>query len=273
VLVRQRHEPARRRRLDGLLTRPRVIWVDPTGTDFTGTPIEAFAGRLGPSVDVTLLGLRVWGLAPGDDYDMGVEVAAVAKAAGSGPVHLAGFSAGATVALAAARSLGEGVRSVALIEPAFIGDDDWDPAEAAWRAAIGSLRASGPAGQADAFREMRMAPGETPQPSRRPPAWDFRDDLLGSMLAARTGFVSSDLARIHAPVLLIRGGRSATRFGLVARRLEAVCPQASEHVFPDLHHFAPPQREEPEELAQVLRGFLVVRLKARFRCVTPGDNA
>jgi pimeloyl-ACP methyl ester carboxylesterase len=237
------------------LTRPRVIWVDPTATDFTGTPIEAFADGLRARVDITLLGLRVWGVAPGDRYDIDIEVAAVADAAGPGPVHLAGFSAGATVALAAALTLGETVRSVALLEPAFIGDDDWDPAEAEWRAAIGSLRSSGPGGQAEAFRAMLMAPGEAPTPSRRPPAWDFRDDLLGATLAARTGFVSSDLAQIGAPVLLIRGGRSASRFGLVGRRLEAVCPEASEHVFPELHHFAPPHREEPEELAQVLRSF------------------
>jgi pimeloyl-ACP methyl ester carboxylesterase len=255
VLVRQRHEPARRRRLDGVLTRPRVIWVDPTGTDFTGTPVEAFAERLRASVDVTLVGLRVWGLAPGDPYDIGVEVEAVTGAAGSGPVHLAGFSAGATVAVAAALAVGESVRSVTLIEPAFIGDDDWDPAEAAWRAAIGSLRSSGPPEQVEAFRDMLMAPGATTPPSRRPVSWDFRDDLLGAMLAARTGFVSSDLAGIGAPVLLIRGGRSATRFGLAGRRLMQVCPRSFEHVFPALHHFAPPHREEPEELAHVLRSF------------------
>jgi pimeloyl-ACP methyl ester carboxylesterase len=254
VLVRQRHEPARRRRLDGLLTRPRVIWVDPTGTDFTGTPIEAFAERLRGRVDITLLGLRVWGLAPGDRYDIGVEVAAVREAAGGEPVHLAGFSARATVALAAALALGEGVRSVALLEPAFIGDDDWDPAEAEWRAAIGSLRSSGPAEQAESFRAMLMGPGETPPPSRRPPAWDFRDALLGAMLTTQAGFVSADLARIGAPIVLIRGGRSAARFGLVARRLEAVCPEASEHVFPGLHHFAPPYRDQPERLERVLLG-------------------
>ncbi|HEX5249025.1 MAG TPA: alpha/beta hydrolase [Gaiellales bacterium] len=204
---------------------------------------------------MTLLGLQVWGLAPGDRYDMGVEVGAVVGAAGSGPVHLAGFSAGATVALAAALALGDPVRSVALLEPAFIGDDDWDPAEAAWRAAIGSLRSSGPPEQAEAFRDMLMAPGETAPPPRRPVAWDFRDDLLGAMLSAHTGFESADLGRVGVPVILVRGGRSAARFGLVGRRLAEACPDFRESVFPDLHHFAPPFREEPEQLANLLRGF------------------
>jgi len=75
------------------------------------------------------------------------------------------------------------------------------------------------------------------------------------MLTTETGFASTDLARLDAPLLLIRGGRSASRFGLVGRRLMAVCPRASEHVFPALHHFAPPYRDEPEELAHILLGF------------------
>jgi pimeloyl-ACP methyl ester carboxylesterase len=255
VLVRQRHEPARRRRLDGLLTRPRVIWVDPAATDFAGTSIEAFAGRLRGRAEVTLLGLRVWHLASGEPYDMDVEVGPVAEAAGSGPVHLAGFSAGATVALAAALALGDAVRSVALLEPAFIGDDDWHPAETRWRAAIGSLRATATAEQVEGFRAMLVAPGVSPPASRGPVAWDFRDDLLAAMLTTRTGFESADLAGLQAPILLIRGGRSSPRFGRAALRLIAVCPRASEHVFPTLHHFAPPYRDEPGELARLLPTF------------------
>jgi pimeloyl-ACP methyl ester carboxylesterase len=230
-----------------------VIWVDPTGTDFAGTPVEAFAERLRRRrVDVTVLGLRVWGLAPGDAYGMGVEVAAVAEAAASGPVHLAGFSAGATVALAAALALGGAARSVALVEPAFIGDDDWDPAEARWRAAIASVRVSAQAGEAGAFRDMLMAPGVPAPPPGGAARWAFRDGLLQAMLTADTGFESCDVARIDAPVLLIRGGQSSPRFALAARRLMAVSPRAREHLFPALHHFAPPHREQPEELAGLL---------------------
>ena len=168
--------------------------------------MEAFAERIRGDVDVTLLGLRVWGLAPGDGYDMGVEVA-------------------------------------------------WDPAEAKWRSAIGSLRAAAGPEQAETFREMLMAPGEPAPPSRRPVAWDFRDDVLGTMLSGHTGFESSHLARIGVPVLLVRGGRSAVRFGLAGRRLGEVCPDFRESVFPALHHFAPPFREDPEGLADVLRSF------------------
>lgn len=194
----------------------------------------------------------MWGLAPGDGYGMDVEVAAVTQAAGSGPVHLAGFSAGATVALAAALALGDRVGSVALLEPASIGDDNWHPDEAEWRAQIRALGTSAAPDPA-AFRDLLMAPGERAPAARTSARWDFRDDLLGAMITSRTGFTSSDLARIGAPILLVRGGRSAPQWGLMTRRLGAVCPDARDHVFPALHHFAPAFREEPEELADILR--------------------
>ena len=254
MLVRQRHEPAGRRRLDGVL-KPRVLWINPSGTDFSGTSIEAFAERIGTHVETTLLGLRVWSLAPGDRYDMGVEVAAVAEAVGGGPVHLAGFSAGATVALGAALALGEAVRSVALLEPAFIGDDDWDPAEAAWRSRQREIFARPPAERIEPFRRLLMRPGIVPPPPRASWDWGFRDDLLEQMLFRATGFRSADLAAIRAPVLAVRGGRSNPRWEAAHRRLAEICPDFRESIFPALHHFAPPFREEPEQLAELLLSF------------------
>jgi pimeloyl-ACP methyl ester carboxylesterase len=217
--------------------------------------MEAFAERLGPRVDVTLLGLRVWGLAPGARYDMGVEVAAVAEAAGSGPVHLAGFSAGATVALAAALALGGSVRSVVLLEPAFIGDDDWDAAEVEWRSRQREIKALPRADRIVPFRRLLMRPGLEPPPPRAAWQWGAKDDLLERMLFGETGFRSGDLAAIRVPLLAIRGGRSNPRWEAADRRLAEVCPDFREHVFPDLHHFAPPFREEPGELADLLLGF------------------
>lgn len=228
-----------------------MIWVNPSGTE----SVEAFAERIRSQVEVTLLGLRVWGLAPGERYDMGVEVAAVAEAAGSGPVHLAGFSAGATVALAVALALGDAVRSVVLLEPAFIGDDDWDPAETAWRSRQREIFARPPAERIAPFRQLMMRPGLEPPPPRATWGWTFRDDLLESMLSGETGFASADLRRIHAPVLGIRGGCSNSRWEAADRRLGEVCAGFRAHVFPALHHFAPPFREEPEQLAGLLLSF------------------
>ena len=105
----------------------RVIWINPSGTDFAGTSVDRFAERLTGRVDVIMKGLEVWRLAPGKHYDMRVEtdaVARIAKAAGPSRHHLFGFSAGGTVALAAALALRDAILSVAVLEPAYIGDDD-----------------------------------------------------------------------------------------------------------------------------------------------------
>ena len=207
---------------------------------------------LGDRARVELLGLRVWRTSPGHAYGMATEVDAVAAAAAHEPVHLFGFSAGATVALAAALALGDAVRSVAVLEPAFIGDDDWAPAETEWRSRQRDITAL-PADQRIApFRQLLMRPGLEPPPPRETFVWGPRDDLLEGMLQGGTGFASADLAAITAPVLAIRGGRSHPRWAAVSRRLADVCPDFRESVFPELHHFSPPFREEPELLAALL---------------------
>jgi len=183
---------------------------------------------------------------------MSTEVEAVTAIATGDPVHVFGFSAGGTVALAAALALAGTLRSVTVLEPAFIGDDDWDAAEAAWRSRLGDVAALPPAERITAFRPLLMRPGLQPPPPRKPPRWDSRDELLEHMLRTRTGFVSADLGAIRAPVLAIRGGRSHPRWKAVSQRLAEVCPDAREHVFAELHHFTPPFRDEPDALASLL---------------------
>jgi pimeloyl-ACP methyl ester carboxylesterase len=251
VLVRERHEPAGRRRLDGVLT-PRVLWINPSGTDFGGTSVELFVQTLGDRVHVELVGLQVWRTSPGHAYGMATEVDAVTATAAGGPVHLFGFSAGGTVALAAALALGNAVCSVTVLEPAFIGDDDWDPVETEWRSRQRDITALPPDQRIGPFRQLLMRPGLDPPPPRETFVWGFHDDLLEGMLGAETGFVSADLAAIRTPVLAIRGGHSHPRWAAVSRRLADVCPDFRESVFPELHHFSPPFREEPELLAALL---------------------
>ncbi len=230
----------------------RVLWINPSGIEFGGTSVERFAQRVEGSAKVTLLGLEIWSHVPGQTYGMATEVAAVTEAAAGKRVHLFGFSAGGTVALAAALALGDAVRSVTVLEPAFIGDDDWNAVEAKWRSCHLGFTALPPAERTAAFRRLLTRPGLEPPPPRNPPLWDVRDGLLEQMLRSDTGFVSKDLAAIRAPVLAIRGGRSNPRWEAVSRRLIEVCPDAREYTFPELHHFTPPFRDEPGVFASVL---------------------
>jgi pimeloyl-ACP methyl ester carboxylesterase len=225
-----------------------VLWINPFG----GPTMEPFARIMAERVRLEQLALQVWAVPVGERYGMDVEVRAVADAAGSDPCHLAGFSAGATVALAAALALGDSVGSVTILEPAFIGDDDWDPVEANWRSHQRDLASRPAAERMIAFRQLLMRPGLQPPAPRSAPRWNRQDDMLFRMLIDDTGFVSADLGAIRAPVLAIRGGRSHPRWEAASRRLAEVCGDFRESVFPELHHFAPPFGEEPEALAALL---------------------
>ena len=119
-----------------------MIWISPGQVQRRQPASAALAGELAGRAIITQLGLAVWDLAPGEPYDLAVEVNAVntaAQARGLSRYHLFGFSAGATVALGAALALGQAVQSLTLLEAAEIGDDDWHPAETAWRASLAAV--------------------------------------------------------------------------------------------------------------------------------------
>jgi pimeloyl-ACP methyl ester carboxylesterase len=240
----------------------RVIWItpDPAGRDARSS--ARVARELGSRAEITQIGLAVWDTTPGDRYDLAVEIEAVEAAArgqGLARYHLFGFSAGATVALAAALSLGKAVVSVAAMEPAVIGDDDWHPSEAAWRAEMAHVWALPVADQAPAFRRLMLPPGAPlppppPAPASAPARDPAQNDMLEDMLAA-TGFTSDDLAAINQPVLVITGGRSNIRFQHLADRLASVVPHLETSTFAERSHLSPPHRDEPAHLAEVLIEF------------------
>jgi pimeloyl-ACP methyl ester carboxylesterase len=234
-----------------------VLWISPAPLQPRNPPSAAVAGELAGRAVITLLGLAVWDIAPGGPYDLAVEVNAVSTAAqarGLSRYHLFGFSAGATVALAATLALGDAVQSLTLLEAAVIGDDDWHPAETAFRASLAAVRALPPEQRIPACRQLFIRPGEPLPPLGPPPPWDPRSDMLEDMLA-QVGFTSSDLAAITQPVLAISGGRTNPRFQYQDERLVAVIPHARAEVFSERSHSSPPHRAEPARLADMLIGF------------------
>jgi pimeloyl-ACP methyl ester carboxylesterase len=233
-----------------------VLWISPQRPQ-PHTSSAAFAHRVAGDAVITLLGPVVRDIAPGEPYGLATEVNAVSAAAqahGLSRYHLFGFSAGATVALAATLALGDAVQSLSLLEAAVIGDDDWHPAETAWRASLAAVRALPAQQRSQAFRQMLMRPGEPLPQLGPPPPWDARTDILEDMLA-RVGFTSSDLAAITQPVLAISGGRSNPRFQHQDERLVEVIPHARAEVFSECSHLSPPHKTEPARLAELLIGF------------------
>jgi pimeloyl-ACP methyl ester carboxylesterase len=234
-----------------------VLWISPAPAQPGNPPSAAVAGELAGRAVITQLYLAVWDIAPGEAYGLTTEVDAVnaaAQARGLSRYHLFGFSAGATVALGAALALGDAVQSLTLLEAAFIGDDDWHPAETAFRASHVVIRALPAEQRIPACRQLFIRPGEPLPPLGPPPPWDARDDMLEDMLA-QVGFTSSDLAAITVPVLAISGGRSNPRFQYQDERLVEVIPHARAEVFRERSHSSPPHRAEPARLAELLIDF------------------
>ena len=199
------------------------------------------------------MGLLLWTAEAPLPYGLDVEVAAVWRALderGWTEVDLVGFSAGATVVLAAALAQRDRVRTLVLIEPATVGDDLWSEDEAAFSAALADLRRLPVADRPAAFARLASPQDE---PSLGPLGeWDVRTDLLEDALAD-PGFGSSDLAVLKQPTLVISGGRSAARFMDVAHRLISVMPGAEQVVIPSLTHMR--VRDGLDEVTDAIREF------------------
>lgn len=215
---------------------------------------DRFARSISDRCEVAVVGLSVWTLELSAPYELTTEVAAVEQAAadrGWDSYHLFGFSAGATVALAAACANPDAVLSVAVFEPASIGDDDWSPHETQWRSELSRLRELPREERQTVFRRLLMATAECLPPLGAAPLWDEHTDKLEDMLA-QTGFTSGDLAALSQPVLSMSGALSNLRFTALTKRLLEVVPRATPAVFDSCSHLAPPHRIAQQELADEL---------------------
>jgi pimeloyl-ACP methyl ester carboxylesterase len=203
---------------------------------------------------VVVHGLEVWRRDWDEQYDLWTEVAAVERNAAQHEMqrfHLFGFSAGATVALAAALELGERVQTVTVFEPATIGDDNWSPVETRWRQDLVEVRSVVADLRPAAFRQLMMGDHDLPPSLPAPPAWTGRMDRLEDMLAS-VGFLSADLAQVSCSTAVLTGGRSHVRFRCLAERMVEVMPDAEAVTFPDCSHLTPPHRADPARLTDLL---------------------
>lgn len=238
---------------DAISPIARVVWLSPSPP--AERSVELVARALGRRADIVPKDLEVWADASPASYTLHDEVEGVRRVAerrGWSRFHVVGFSAGATVALVCARLLPSAVATVALIEPATIGDDDWSPGEADWRARMQAIFELPPGTQQIAFRRAVMHPDEA-VPRRPPPSLESfeRGQLLEHALAT-SGYGSSEWAALTQPLLIVTCGRSHPRFADVSARLCEVVVNASAATFPSLSHLESPQRHDPERLSAML---------------------
>jgi pimeloyl-ACP methyl ester carboxylesterase len=234
-----------------------VLWVTPSDPDGPQRSFDRVAEHLAGQAVLVLKPLEVWRLKKRDPYDLDAEVDAVAEFAESrGRAHVFGFSAGATVALAAGLALRQSVASVAVCEPATIGDDDWSPIESEWRGRMDLICSLQPrSARPRAFAAAMLPEGRAVPPSRlQPPGWDQRRDRLEGALRS-VGFASQDLESLTQPCLVLTGADSHERFQRVADRLAEVIPRGRTVNYPGTSHLAPPMRERPSQVAADLWAF------------------
>jgi pimeloyl-ACP methyl ester carboxylesterase len=219
--------------------------------------------ELGNDVDAIAKDLEVYaGPEPPVGYTLDHEIAGVlrtAQDAGFDRFHLVGYSGGGASSLAFAAKHPERLISLALIEPAWMGNDDLTPEEQdLWREfdRIATL----PLGEMmPAFVAIQLAPGvePPPPPPGPPPPWMA---TRPAGLQAFIGTFSSstlDLESLRAfdqPVYFALGGRSNPNYyARMAERARAIFPNFTLEVFDERHHFDPPHRIEPERTARALR--------------------
>jgi pimeloyl-ACP methyl ester carboxylesterase len=221
----------------------------------------ALLQTLGKRVDAVAKELEVYAEdAPPQGFGLDTEVAGVLREAGLrgfDRFHLVGYSAGGASSLAVAAQHGERLLSLALLEPAWAGNDR-TPEEDALMLQFRALESLPPDQFMAGFVRLQLAPGvePAPPPDGPPPPWMVNRPAGARTFirAFATGSLDIDALRaFHRPVYFALGGQSnPDYYAQIAERLAAIFPDFTLETFAERHHFDPPHRIEPERLAESL---------------------
>ncbi|MEX2195682.1 MAG: alpha/beta hydrolase [Thermoleophilaceae bacterium] len=218
---------------------------------------------LGDEVEAVAKDLEVYaGEEPPPDYALDVEskgILRAAEASGFDRFHLVGYSGGGASSLAFAAKHPERLRTLALLEPAWAGNEGGDPAEeAVWRE-FERIVALPPEEMMPAFVRGNLGPGvePPPPPPGPPPPWMAKRPagIRAFIRAFKAGELDLDALRgFTAPVYFALGALSnPDQYAKIAERLAGVFPDFTLEVFEKCHHFEPPHRVESERLGSSLR--------------------
>lgn len=223
----------------------------------------ALLEALGNDVEAVANELEVYAVEePPFDYALDDEIEGVlraAAAAGFDRFHLVGYSGGGAASLAFAAKHGERLRSLALLEPAWAGNEGLDPVEQVLWREYDKIMALPPEERMPAFVRVQLGPGvePPPPPPGPPPPWMAKRPagLNAFIKAFKAGKLDLDaLRRFEAPVYFALGGLSnPDQFAQIAERLSGVFGDFTLEVFERRHHFDPPHRAEPDRLGSSLR--------------------
>ena len=218
---------------------------------------------LGEDVAVRAKDLEVYaGDEPPPAYGLETEIDGVlaeAEAAGFERFHLVGYSGGGAISVAFAGRCPERLLSLALLEPAWIGNQGLAASEReVWTELerIGQLPATE---MMSSFIRAQLAPGvepPPPPPGPTPPWMAKRPAGIEAFTGAirRYDLDPADLRAFERPVYFALGALSnPDYYGAMAARAQQLFDDCTLEVYEDRHHFDPPHRVEPERLALRLR--------------------
>jgi pimeloyl-ACP methyl ester carboxylesterase len=207
-------------------------------------------------------------------YGLEIEVAGVlreADAAGLERFHLVGYSGGGAISTAVVAGHPDRVLSLALLEPAWIGNEGLSSEERATWDELERIRELPPEEMMPRFVAAALAPGvepPPPPPGPMPPWMAKRPAGIRALTDAfqRYRLDQSALRAFDRPVYFALGALSnPDYYGRMAERAGELFEDFTLDVYEGRHHFDPPHRAEPERLAS--------RLEEVWSRAVEGDGA
>ncbi len=190
--------------------------------------------------------------APPAGWSIRTETAAIlraADAAGFDRFHVVGYSGGGSIAIVLAAQAPTRVRSLALVEPAWIGGTDVTPEEIASFERDRAMVRLPDKEMLEAFFGGSGPIGELPPWMAKRPA-----GLRVFMHAFERDEVSIDALRSWRQLAYLAYGDKGDPVEAVkAKRFVRTLPHATSECWAGTHHFAPPQRERAAEFARAIR--------------------
>jgi pimeloyl-ACP methyl ester carboxylesterase len=241
--------------------KPAVLFV-PGGIMPAELAYRPLLSVIGTEIQAIAKELEVYALdRPPADYGLGLEVEGItrtADAAGLERFHLVGYSAGGAASLAFAAQYPQRIRSLALVEPAWIGgltpDDAQDWAE------IEHLMTLPADERMQAFQRWQMLPGveppRLPLPPGPAPAWMAKRPAgLEAIIRAFDTYQldQNRFKQMDGPVYFALGSLSTRYYARAAKRLAGLFPDFQVEDYEGRSHLDPPHRTEPERFARALR--------------------